>query len=205
MRSPSVEQLTLDFSRPVSGIKLPRGPAPPRRTARYEDEPGYFEPGGLWLYGNSRLIFDGQLAWVSAACGPNRHLPRELDAIDKEAEDLVLDGKALVCGVHNSAHQRAAVVPLRWGAPRIVVLSGGFYHHLGKDLKDELFRAARLWRYQFDPKTDLVVSRRAPDKKPTYASHNPTVDRLIRLIANREWPGLRSPEELLTSIHHRSA
>ncbi|HTQ10400.1 MAG TPA: hypothetical protein VMI31_10040, partial [Fimbriimonadaceae bacterium] len=81
----------------------------------------------------------------------------------------------------------------------------GFYHHLGKDLKDELFRAARLWRYQFDPRTDLVVSRRAPDKKPTYAIHNPTVDRLIGLIAIREWPGLRSPEELLTSIHNRSA
>jgi len=205
MRAPTPTQLTLDFSREHPDIRLPRGPAPPRRTARYEDEPGYLEPGGLWLYGNSRLIFDGQLASVPAVCGPSHHLPRELDAIDKEAEELVLNSKILVCGVHNYAHQRAAVVPLRWGAPRVVVLSGGFYYHLGKDLKDEIFRAARLWRYQFDPKTDLVVSRRAPDKLPTYASHNPTVDRMIGLIATREWPGLGSPAELLTSVHERSA
>jgi len=203
MRSPSVGQLTLDFSRKAPDIRLPRGPAPPRRTAPFEVEPGYFEPGGLWLYGNSRLILDGHLACVGAACGPNHHLPRELNAIEREAEELVLTSKILVCGVHSDAHQRAAVVPLRWGAPRIVVLSGGFYYHLGKDLKDEVFRAARLWRYQFDPMTDLVVSRRAPDKLPTYATHNPTVDRLIRLIASREWPGLSSPAELLTSVHAR--
>jgi len=142
---------------------------------------------------------------VPAACGPNHHLPRELDAIEREAEELVLNSKILVCGVHSAAHQRAAVVPLRWGAPRIVVLSGGFRYHMGEDFKGELFRAARLWRYQFDARTDLVVSRRAPDKKPTYASHNPTVDRLVKLIASREWPGLRSPTELLTSVHSRSA
>src|ERR1700694_1963682 len=138
MRSPTVEQLTLDFSRKAPGIRLPRGPAPPRRTAPYDVEPGYFEPGGLWLYGNSRLL-DGQLACVATASGPNTHRPRELDAIEKEAEELVLSSSILVCGIHSAAHQRAAIVPLRWGAPRIVVVSGGFYHHLGKDLKDELF------------------------------------------------------------------
>lgn len=202
MRSPTVGQLTLDFSRRTPGIRLPRGPAPPHRTAPYDVEPGYFEPGGLWLYGNFRLL-DGRLACVSAASGPNRHRPGELDAIEHEAEELVLSSRILVCGIHNDAHQRAAAVPLRWGAPRIVVVSGGFYYHLGIDLKDELFRAARLWRYQFDPKTDMVVSRRAPNKLPTYASHNPTVDRMICLIAGREWPGLRSPLELLTSVRER--
>ena len=200
MSSSTVGQLELDFTRKPSAIRLPRGPAPPRRTAPYDIEPGYFEPGGLWLYGNSRLL-DGRLACVIAACGSNHHLSRELDAIERDVEELVLNGQVLVCGIHNAAHQRAAIVPLRWGAPRIVVMSGGFYYHLGQDLKDEPFRAARLWRYEFDPRTDLVISRRAPDKKPTYASHNPTVDRLIRLIASHEWPGLRSPRELLTSVH----
>ncbi len=170
--------------------------APPRRTAPYDVEPGFFEPAGLWLYGNFRL-FDSRLAYVPTAAGPNRHLPRELDAIEREAEELVLNSQTLVCGVHSPAHQRSAVVPLRWGAPRIVVVSGGFYHHLGNDLKDEPFREARLWRYCFDPMTDLVISRRAPYKKPTFALHNPTVDRLIGFIARREWPGIRLPEELL--------
>jgi DNA processing protein len=173
---------------------------PPRRTAPYDVEPGYFEPGGLWLYGNSRLL-DANLATVIKACGKPLHCPADLDLIELEAEELVLDSRVLVCGVHNPAHQRAAIVPLRWGAPRVLVVSGGFYHHLGKELQDEPFRAARLWRYQFDPRTDLVVSRRSPEKLPTFAWHNPTVDRLIKLLVRREWPGLRAPEELLFTVH----
>ena len=116
----------------------------------------------------------------------------------REVEEIVLDGKVLVCGIHSPAHQRAAVVPLKWGSPRILILSGGFYHHLGENLKDEPFRTARLWRYQFDAKTDLVVSRRAPDKKPTFARHNPTVDRLIALFTSRAWPGLIAPFDSVT-------
>jgi len=178
-----------------SGVRMRRLENPPRRTAPYEQEPGYFEPAGLWLYGRFRL-FDANLACVPASFGSN-HLDRDIDAVEHEAEELVLDGKILVCGIHNRAHQRAALVPLRWGAPRIVVVSGGFYHHLGPNLKEELFRAAKLWRYEFDAETDLIVSRRAPDKKPTFATRNPTVDRVIACIAKRDWPGLRSPSELV--------
>ena len=176
---------------------------PPRRSAPYEVEPGYYEAGCLWFYGNTRLLH-GALACVPATFGPELHRPRELDAIEREAESLVLDSKILVCGIHSAAHQRAAVVPLRWGAPRIVVLSGGFHHHLGKDLKNEPFRAARLWRYQWDPRTDLAVSRRAPEKPPTFATHNPTVDRLIAFLTEGLWPGLRSPFDSLTAPlqHH---
>jgi hypothetical protein len=96
-----------------------------------------------------------------------------------------------VCGIHNPAHRRAAIVPLRWGAPRVLVVSGGFCFHLGVKLNQEPFRAARLWRYQWDPTTDLIISRRAPEKKPTFALHNPTVDRMIGQITRGEWPGLR--------------
>jgi len=172
---------------------------PPRRSARYEEEPGYYEPAGLWLYGNSKLLH-ARLEYVALACGPSTHPPSTLDSIEREAEELVLGGAILVCGVHNPAHQRAAVVPLRWGSPRLIVLSGGFYHHLGKDLRQEPFRAARLWRYEFDPITDLVVSRRWPDRRPTFGLHNPTIDRLIARLANGECPGLCSVLDPLTPI-----
>lgn len=173
--------------------------APPRRTAQFEDEPGYYEPAGLWLYGNVRLLH-GDLACVNAAFGPLTHSREQLDEIEREAERLVLDGKILVCGIHNEAHHRAAIVPLRWGAPRIVVFSGGIRIHLGSDLNNEPFRAARLWRYGWDPLTDLAVSRRAPTKLPTFARHNASVDRLIGALATKSLVGLGSPTDPLTPL-----
>lgn len=166
-----------------------RGPKPLRREMPFQIEPGFYEDGEVWLFGNARIL-QAQLAFVTGACGPNHHTLKELDAIEAEAEQCVLNSKVLVCGVHNSAHQRAAVVPLRWGSPRILVLSGGFRHHLGENLDQEPFRAARLWRYKWDPQTDLAISRRAPEKLPTFATHNPTIDRMISLIVGRRWPGL---------------
>lgn len=164
-------------------------PEPPRRSAPFDHEPGFYPDAKLWLYGNVRLL-DAELAYLPAALGEPRQTPSQLDALEPQAEALVLAGKILVTGIHNAAHQRVAVVPLRWGAPRVLVLSGGFYHHLGQTLSDEPFRAARLWRYQFDAQTDLVISRRAPDKAPTFALYNPTVDRLIEQIVGRRTPGL---------------
>jgi len=161
-----------------------------KRSAPFTEEPG--KHGKLWLYGNARLL-SGNLACVGKACGPFVHRPADLDEIEKIAEEIVLDSKILVCGVHNGAHQRAAVVPLRWGSPRIVVFSGGFHYHLGSELKNEAFRAARLWRHSWDPLTDLAVSRRAPDKKPTYATYNSTVDSLIMRLAAGDRVGLLSP------------
>lgn len=181
----------------LSSPRLRRLLDPPRRSAPYDVEPGYYEAGCLWFYGNIRLLH-GDLACVPAAFGPDCHRPAELNAIEREAEEFVLSSKILVCGIHSAAHQRAAVVPLRWGAPRIVVVSGGFHHHFGERLKDEPFRAARLWRYQWDAKTDLAVSRRAPDKRPTFGTHNPTVDRVIALLTEGLWPGLKSPCNSLT-------
>jgi DNA processing protein len=73
-----------------------------------------------------------------------------------------LASKVLVGGTNTDAYQRAAVVPLRWGAPRILVLDRGLFVALGSDLSEEPFRSARLWRYKFDPETDLVISRNRP-------------------------------------------
>ncbi|MEA2554419.1 MAG: hypothetical protein QOJ65_2595 [Fimbriimonadaceae bacterium] len=170
----------------------------PKRTAPFDAEPGYYRPAGLWLYGNAKLLW-ARLVHIPEAAGPNSHRPKELEAIASQAEAHVLNGRVLVCGIHNAAHQRAAVVPLRWGSPRIVVFSGGFRYHLGKELNAEAFRAARLWRYCWDPQTDLAISRRAPEKLPTFASHNRTVDRMIALLAKGEWPGLNSPLDSLTA------
>lgn len=184
---------------PVSSQRQPEAPSAtlPRRSAPFDVEPGFYEPAGVWLYGNVRLL-DRELALVPSTLGTPDRSPKELDSIEQDAERIVLDGAVLVCGVHNPAHQRAAVVPLRWGAPRVVVFSGGFHHHLGENLRDEPFRVARLWRYAWDPATDLAVSRRAPDKLPTFALANPSVDRLIRQIAGKELCGalFGNPEAL---------
>lgn len=164
-------------------------PEPPRRSAPFDVEPGFYPDAGLWLYGNVRLV-GANLTSSALTFGRPHHTPSELDQIERDTERGVLEGKVVVSGIHSPAHQRAAIVPLRWGAPRILVLSGGFHHHLGPELKEEPFRAARLWRYQFDAKTDLVISRRAPHKLPTFAQFNPTVDRLIERITARLIPGI---------------
>ncbi|MEQ1936445.1 MAG: hypothetical protein ABL962_21535 [Fimbriimonadaceae bacterium] len=160
----------------------------PPRSAPFDQEPGFYQPAGLWLYGNVRLL-SGNLAMIPQSLGRPEHAPDELDEIERLVERSVLKGMVLVARIHSPAHMRAAVVPLRWGSPRILVLSGGFKYHLGADLKQEPFRATRLWRYQWDEKTDLVVSRRAPEKFPTFAQHTPTVDRLVTKIVNRELTG----------------
>lgn len=162
---------------------------PPRRNAPFDQEPGFYPEAGLWLYGNARIL-GAKLACVPGSFGAPEHSPAERDQFEVESERIVLAGQVLVTGIHNPAHQRVAIVPLRWGAPRILVFSGGIQYHLGANLTEEPFRAARLWRYQFDPKTDLVISRRSPQSLPTYALHNPTVDRLVVRIVARELPGL---------------
>lgn len=170
-------------------MATPLAPEPPRRSAPFDVEPGFYPDAGLWLYGNARRL-GASLASIERALGQPHHTPDDLCQIERETEQAVLEGRIVVTGIHSPAHQRAAIVPLRWGAPRILVLSGGFHAHLGPDLKEEPFRAARLWRYQFDAKTDLVISRRAPDKLPTYAHHNPSVDRLIHRICSKDLPGV---------------
>lgn len=169
----------------------------PERNALFESEPGFYPAAGLWFYGNIRLLH-GRLGYIPEASGPCDKLPIELDRIGLDTERLVLDGQILVCGVHNLAHRRAAIVPLRWGSPRILVFSGGFYHHLGPNLREEPFRAARLWRYEWDAKVDLAVSTRAPDKMPTFARHNPAVDRIIQELAQGNKKGLDSAFDSLT-------
>lgn len=115
-------------------------------------------PAFLFLYGNVRLL---KSKTFSVLCSRNPSAD-DLAAVERVAEEGVLAPMTLVGGTNTDAYQRASIVPLRWGAPRILVLDRGLFSALGDDLEDEPFRAARLWRYRFDPETDLVVSRNRP-------------------------------------------
>lgn len=161
------------------------------RCEPFDVEAGFHQLAGLWLYGNWRLLY-GRLACVPLAFGPDAHSSAELSKIDAEAKDLILQGRILVSGIHNLAHRRVVVAALGWCSPFIAVLSGGIRHHLGPELDRQPFPAGRLWRHKWDALSDLAVSRRGPDKLPTFASHNRTVDRMIEAIAAKDWLGLPS-------------
>ncbi|MBS1706326.1 MAG: DNA-processing protein DprA [Armatimonadetes bacterium] len=121
--------------------------------ALLEEFPGD-PPGLLFFHGNTKLLTSRTFGVLSS----RKTSSRGLEIIEQLVEAGVLNGEVLVAGHDTPEYQRAAVVPLRWGAPRILVLDRGFYKVLGEELSDEPFRAARLWRYQFDARTDLVVS-----------------------------------------------
>lgn len=137
-------------------------------------------PGVLFLYGNQRLLAARTFAIL---CSRNA-LPAELNLIETLTEEGVLNGEVLVVGHDRPEYQRAAVVPLRWGAPRILCLDRGMFQVLGEDLKNEAFRAARLWRYEFDPSTDLVVSPFRPGAG-FVGVNNQVRDRLVGCLAQR--------------------
>lgn len=137
-------------------------------------------PGILFLYGNKRLL-DARTFCVLAS---RNTLPADLDLIEKLTEMGVLEGEVLVTGHDRPEYQRSAVVPLRWGSPRILCLDRGMFKVLGENLRDEAFRAARLWRYEFDPSTDLVVSPFRPDAD-FVGINNRVRDRLVACLSKR--------------------
>lgn len=148
----------------------------PNRIEALDPDP----PGALFFYGNQNLLKGKTFAVLSS----RNTSPAGLDAIEKLTEDAVLAGEVLVTGHDTPEYQRSAIVPLRWGAPRILCLDRGLFEALGPELKEEPFRAARLWRFQFDPKTDLVVSPFRPNA--AYVGVNNQVrDRLIAALADR--------------------
>ncbi len=137
-------------------------------------------PGVLFLHGNIKLLETKLFAIMSS----RKSSPAAFRQIEKLSEEGVHHGEVLVCGHSTPEYQQAAVVPLRWGAPRIIVLDRGLYSALGEDLSQELFSTARLWRYEFDPNVDLVISAVNP-MSSYYASCNKTRDFLVGSLANR--------------------
>ena len=144
----------------------------PRRVEAMDPDP----PGVLFLYGNNRLLE----ARTFCVMGSRKAPPGALDLIERTVEEGVLDGRVLVSGHDTPEYQRAAVVPLRWGAPRVLVLDQGFFQVFGPDLNEEPFRVARLWRYKFDAKTDLAVTWVSPE-----GGYHPNSNRMRdRLVAS---------------------
>lgn len=137
-------------------------------------------PGVLFLYGNSRLLESPTFCILAS----RNTLPSDLDLIETLTEAAVLNAEVLVTGHDRPEYQRSAVVPLRWGSPRILCLDRGLFQVLGEDLKSEAFRAARLWRYEFDPRTDLVVSPFRPEAG-FIGVNNRVRDRLVGCLSRR--------------------
>ncbi|HLK13931.1 MAG TPA: DNA-processing protein DprA [Fimbriimonadaceae bacterium] len=148
----------------------------PARLEAFDPDP----PGVLFLYGNTRLL----TAPTFAVLASRRASSAALNQLEALAEEAVLAGEVLVAGHDTPEYQRSAVVPLRWGAPRILCLDRGLFRVLGAELKEEAFRAARLWRYQFDPHTDLAVSCFLPDAG-FIGINNKVRDRLVAGLAER--------------------
>jgi len=137
-------------------------------------------PGILFLYGNQRLLESQTFCVLSSRDSS----PAALDQIERLAEDGVLKGDVLVTGHDRIEYQRSAIVPLRWGAPRILCFDRGLFKVLGEDLKDEAFRAARLWRYEFDPQTDLAISPFRPEAD-FVGVNNQIRDRIVASLSKR--------------------
>lgn len=137
-------------------------------------------PGVLFLYGATKLL----AARTVCVLASRNTRPADLDLIEKITEEAVLRGEIVVCGHDRPEYQRAAIVPLRWGAPRILCLDRGLFSALGENLKEEPFRAARLWRYEFDSKTDLVVSPFRPEAG-FYGVNNQVRDRVVACLSRK--------------------
>jgi len=131
-------------------------------------------PGVLFLYGNAKLLDADTFCVLSS----RKSYPADLDEIERITEEGVLHGKILVTGHDTPEYQRSAIVPLRWGSPRVLCLDRGLFKVLGDDLRDEAFRAARLWRYEFDPRTDLAISPFRPEAD-FIGANNRVRDRLV--------------------------
>jgi DNA processing protein len=137
-------------------------------------------PGVLFLYGNTKLLDTPTFCVLSS----RNTLPADLELMEQYTEAGVLNSEVLVTGHDRPEYQRTAVVPLRWGSPRVLCLDRGMFNVLGEDLKNEAFRAARLWRYEFDPTTDLVVSPFRPDSD-FVGVNNQVRDRLVGALSKR--------------------
>lgn len=137
-------------------------------------------PGVLFFHGNFRLLETQTFAVLSS----RGSMPADLDWIERLAEEGVLRSETIVSGHDTAEYQRASVVPLRYGSPRILVLDRGLFTVLGEELNQEAFRTARLWRTEFDPRTDLAVSPFRPESE-FFGVNNQIRDRLVASLSRR--------------------
>ena len=142
----------------------------PRQLELFDPKP----PELLYFYGNTKLLTANTFCVLSS-----RHTTEGgLIEIEKATEHHILRSRTLITGHDTLEYQRSAVTALRWGSPRILVLDTGLFNALGDDLREEPFPAARLWRYKFDPRTDLAISAVNP-YRPYHPTANKIRDRII--------------------------
>lgn len=147
----------------------------PEKIERFDSQ----GPAMVFMYGNMKLL-GGKSFCVLSSRNASFDQLNEIEALTEEG---VLRGEILVTGHDRPEYQRSAIVPLRWGAPRILCLDRGLFQVLGEDLRNEAFRAARLWRYEFDPHTDLVVSPFRPEAG-FIGVNNQVRDRLVSSLSD---------------------
>lgn len=83
--------------------------------------------------------------------------------IEEIVEGAVLQGKIVLVDTRRlptDVWKIVGIVPLRWGAPRVLLLR--FPKQIeavkaGQEIRSEW----RLWRYRYDPSTDMAVTSRA--------------------------------------------
>ena len=148
----------------------------PEMLEQFDPDP----PAMVFMYGNTKLLSSKTFSVLSS----RQASEQQLYEIERLTEEGVLAGEVLVTGHDRPEYQRSAVVPLRWGAPRILCLDRGLFQVLGEDLKNEAFRMARLWRYEFDPSTDLVISPFRPEAG-FIGVNNQVRDRLVAGLSKR--------------------
>jgi len=137
-------------------------------------------PGILFLHGNTKLLQAKTFCVLSS----RNSRPADLDLIEKVAEEGILRSEVLVTGHDRPEYKRSAIVPLRWGSPRILCLDRGLFASLGPDLTQDKMHESALWREKFDPATDLVVSPFRPDAG-FVGVNNQVRDRLVGCLSRR--------------------
>jgi len=137
-------------------------------------------PGILFLFGNARLLEANTFCVLSS----RNSRPADLDLIEKLTEEGVLRSEVLVSGHDKPEYRRSAIVPLRWGSPRIICLDRGLFEALGPELVRDAMNEAALWRERFDPKTDLVISPFRPDAG-FVGVNNKVRDRLVGCLSRK--------------------
>ncbi|MDR3691567.1 MAG: hypothetical protein P4L46_19460 [Fimbriimonas sp.] len=137
-------------------------------------------PGILFLYGNTKLLAARTFCVLSS----RNARPADLNQIETLAEEGVLKSEVLVTGHDRPEYKRSAIVPLRWGSPRILCLDRGLYTALGPELQNETMHESMLWREKFDPSTDLVVSPFRPEAG-FVGINNQVRDRLVGCLSRR--------------------
>ncbi len=137
-------------------------------------------PAVLFLYGNTKLLQTKTFCVMASRNAP----PSALNTIESLTEEGTRNGEVLVSGHNTNEYRASAIVPLRWGAPRILALDRELFEVLGSQLNQEPFQTARLWRHEFDPQTDLAISAVAP-KTPSHPAMNRQRDKLIVSLSRR--------------------